>query len=82
MSRVTGLIVLADPELKKPQLPVSKVPDRTYYATPLKADIGYDQQENQGYDGLFLLCVSIHLLILYSAGFNWLQLFKAGLIQR
>lgn len=53
---------MADPELKKPQLPVSKAPDHTYYATQLKADIGYDQQENQGYDGLFLLCVSIHLI--------------------
>lgn len=53
---------MADPELKKPQLHISKAPSRTHYATQLRVDIGYDQQENQGYDGLFLLCISIHLI--------------------
>lgn len=49
---------MADPELKKPQLHNGC----THSATQLKVDIGYDQQENQGYDGLFLLCISIHLI--------------------
>lgn len=51
---------MADPELKTTTMSL-QAHCCTYNAVQLKADVGYDQQENQGYRGLSLLCISVHL---------------------
>lgn len=51
---------MADPELKATTVYL-RAQCCTYNAVQLKADAEYDQQENQGHRGLFLVCVSIHL---------------------